>query len=211
MIDLLSRLALPGPDLQRLEFLLTAHRLTSVTRVNQLLDGSRGESSAEHSWHLALAALVLAPRFAPQVDLGRVVTMVVLHDLVEVDAGDVPIYDEQARRDVVAAEQAAAERIFAQLPPEQAAELLALWQEAEAVETADARFAKALDRLQPLLLHWAGDGAAWAARGVTVEQERHLVGVVHDYWPPLGPLVDELISDAHRRRLLRDGAAPEAG
>lgn len=208
--DFLSRLAIPSEDQQRLDFLLTAHRLTSVTRVNQLLDASRGESSAEHSWHLALAALVLAPRFAPQVDLARVVTMVVLHDLVEVEAGDVPIYDEQGRRDVVPAEQAAAERIFARLPPEQAGELLALWQEAEEVETDDARFAKALDRLQPLLLHWAGDGAAWAARGVTVNQERRLVGVVHDYWPPLGSLVDDLISDAYRRRMLRDGDASEA-
>lgn len=203
-MNLLTQLALPVADRRRLDFLLTAHRLTSVVRVNRLLDGSRGESSAEHSWHLALAAVVLAPRFAPQVDLARVVTMVVLHDLVEVDAGDVPIYDEQGRRDVVALEQAAAERIFGRLPSDQAGELLGLWREAEAVETDDARFAKALDRLQPLLLHWAGDGAAWAARGVTVGQERRLVGVVHDYWPPLGPLVDDLISDAQRRGLLGD-------
>ena len=195
-------LPVPTGTRQQLDFLLTAHRLTSVTRVNRLLDDSRGETSAEHSWHLAVAALVLAPQVAPDVDLARVLAMVLLHDLVEVDAGDVPIYDEDARQAVLAAEQAAAVRLFGLLPDGESDALLRLWREAEAVETDDARFAKALDRLQPLLLHWAGNGRAWAERGITVEQERRIMAVIGQYWPPLAPIAATLIDDAHARGML---------
>jgi len=187
---------------QQLGFLLAAHDLTAVVRLNRLLDGSRGETSAEHSWHLALTAITLAADVAPGVDLARVVTMLLIHDLPEVYAGDVPIYDEAARAAVAEAEWEAATRLFGQLPAEQGAEMLALWHEFERAETADARFAKAIDRLQPLLLHCAGDGAVWAERGVTVEQERRLMSVIEAYWPALGPVATALIDDAHRRGLL---------
>jgi putative hydrolase of HD superfamily len=190
---------------RRLDFVLAAHELTAVSRVNRLLNGSRAETSAEHSWHLALTALAFAPE--AEVDLARVVAMLIVHDLPEVEAGDVPIYDEQARIDIVAAEEAAAVRLFARLPPSQGEELLGLWREFERGETADARFARAIDRLQPLLLHWASDGAAWAERGVTVDQERRLMAVIERYWPPLAPIATALIDDAHRRGLL-GGAAP---
>jgi putative hydrolase of HD superfamily len=187
---------------QRLDFVLAAHELTAVSRVNRLLDGSRAETSAEHSWHLALTALAFAPELAPEVDLSRVVAMLLVHDLPEVEAGDVPIYDEQARLDIVAVEHAAAARLFARLPSPQDEELLALWHEFEQGETADARFAKAVDRLQPLLLHWASDGAAWAERGITVDQERRLMAVIGQYWPPLAPIAAALIDDAYQRGLL---------
>ena len=197
---------------QRLDFVLAAHELTAVSRVNRLLDGSRAETSAEHSWHLALTALAFAPEVAPEVDLARVVAMLLVHDLPEVEAGDVPIYDEQARIDIVAVEQAAAARLFARLPAPQGAELLALWHEFEQAETADARFAKAVDRLQPLLLHWASDGAAWAERGVTVDQERRLMAVIEEYWPPFAPIATALVDDAYRRGLLAGAASgPTAG
>lgn len=195
---------LPVPDQVRrqFDFLLASHRLTGVVRVNRLLDGTRGETSAEHSWHLALAAIVLAADHAPGVDVGRVVTMLVIHDLVEVEAGDVPIYDEQARADIVAAEERAAVALFGRLPSEEGDRLLALWHEFEAAETEEARFGRAIDRLQPLLLHWASDGVAWAERGVTVEQERRLMSVIDGFWPSLGPVARSLIDDAHRRGLL---------
>ena len=192
---------------QRLDFLLAAHELTSITRVNRLLDGSRSETSAEHSWHLALAALALAPDAAPTVDLGRVVAMLLIHDLPEVYAGDVPIYDEQARLDIVAAEEAAAGRLFAKLPAGQDDGMLALWHEFERAETDEARFAKAVDRLQPLLLHWASDGAAWAERRVTVAQERRIMAAVGAYWPALAPVATALVDDAHRRGMLVDRLA----
>jgi len=202
--DHLDALAVPPAQRQRLDFLLAAHDLTAVVRVNRLLDGSRCETSAEHSWHLALAALALAPDVAPGVDLGRVLAMLIVHDLPEVYAGDVPIYDEQARLAIVAAEEEAAGRLFGKLPGEQGANLLALWHEFEAAATDEARFARAVDRLQPLLLHWASDGAAWAERRVTVEQERRIMSAIDRYWPPLAPVATALIDDAHRRGMLAD-------
>jgi 5'-deoxynucleotidase YfbR-like HD superfamily hydrolase len=195
-------LPVPDPTRQQLDFLVTAHTLTGVTRLNRLLDGSRGESSAEHSWHLALTAMVLAREHAPDVDLGKVLTMLTIHDLVEVEAGDVPIYDEQARIDVVADEKRAAERLFGRLPGRQGADLLELWHEFEAAQTSAARFARAIDRLQPLLLHWAGDGAAWAERNVTVTQERRLMAAIGAYWPSLAPVGRALIDDAYHRGML---------
>ena len=192
------------PVRRQFDFLIASHHLTGVQRLNRLLDGSRGESSAEHSWHLALMATVLAGEHAPSVDLGRVLAMLVIHDLVEVEAGDVPIYDEQRRLDIVAVEQSAAVAMFGRLPQPQGQRMLELWQEFEAAETDDARFARAIDRLQPLLLHWASDGAAWAARGVTVAQERRLMAVIAQFWPSLGPVADALVTDAHRRGLLAD-------
>jgi putative hydrolase of HD superfamily len=200
----LDALSLPDPTRGQLDFLLESHRLTGVMRLNRLLDGSRCESSAEHSWHLALMAMVLAADHAPGVDLSRVVTMLVIHDLVEVEAGDVPIYDEQLRLDIIAAEQQAAVRLFGRLPSPQSDHLLELWHEFEAAETGDARFARAIDRLQPLLLHWASDGAAWAERGITVAQEQRLMAAIEQFWPSLGPIADALIADAHRRGLLAD-------
>jgi putative hydrolase of HD superfamily len=199
-----SPLDLPlDPDRRRqLDFLVTSHRLTEVRRLNRLLDGSRGETSAEHSWHLALTALVLAGSDAPGVDLERVMTMLVIHDLVEIEAGDVPIYDEQARVDVLDAERQAAERLFGRLPEADAERVAGVWAEFEAAETDEARFAKAIDRLQPLLMHWASDGAAWAERGVSAEQERRLMAVIGEYWPPLAPTAAALIEDAHQRGLL---------
>lgn len=107
----------------------------------------------------------------------------------------------------MAAEREAAARLFARLPAQEADQLAALWRECEDAETDDARFAKALDRLQPLLLHWAGDGAVWAEWRVTVERERRLMAVIEQYWPPLAPVAAALIDDAHRRGLLAtDGA-----
>jgi putative hydrolase of HD superfamily len=203
MTDLLDGLdGVPAPQRQRLGFLLAAHDLTAVLRFNRLLDGSRCETSAEHSWHLALAALTLAPDAAPDVDLGRVLAMLFVHDLPEVYAGDVPVHDEPARLAIAAVEQEAAVRLFGKLPDEQGARMLALWHEFEAGATDEARFARAVDRLQPLLLHWASDGAAWAERRITAEQERRIIAAVGRYWPPLGPVATALIDDAHRRGML---------
>jgi len=209
--DLVDALAVSAPHRQRLDFLLAAHDLTAVLRVNRLLNGSRCETSAEHSWHLALAALTLGPEVAPGVDLGRVLAMLIVHDLPEVYAGDVPIHDEQARLAIAAVEEEAAVRLFGKLPAEQGNQLLALWHEFEAARTDEARFARAIDRIQPLLLHWASDGAAWAERRVTVEQERRIMSAVDTFWPALAPTAAALIDDAHRRGLLPASAGADAG
>jgi putative hydrolases of HD superfamily len=202
MDERLDALDLADEDRSRMAFLVAAHGLTTVSRLNRLLDGSRGESSAEHSWHLALTALVLQDRAGPTVELTRVLEMLVVHDIVEVDAGDVPIYDSQRRTAIVDAEDRAARRLFGLLPEPDAAAQLALWHEFEAAETDDARFARALDRLQPILVHWAGGGAVWRERGITEEQERGLLQLIDQYWPALTPLAAALVNDAVARGML---------
>lgn len=131
-------------------FLLEADNLRRIDRQNLILDCSRPENSAEHSWHLALYALVLAPFAEPEVDIFRAVRMLLLHDLVEIDAGDHPITDEVDWQAVAEAEHAAAQRLFGLLPADQGTKFLALWQEFEAANSPDARFAKRVDHCQPI-------------------------------------------------------------
>lgn len=192
----------------QIRFLLEADRLKTVTRQNLLADRSRRENSAEHSWHLALMALVLADHAAPEIDPLRVVTMVVLHDLVEVDAGDLFVYaDEAARQRQEAAEKAAADRIFGLLPPAQAQALRALWDEFEERLTPDARFARALDRLQPMLLNMAAGGGTWLAHGITADQVLEKVALIEDGSASLGRYSRDMIARAVERGFL----APPAG
>ncbi len=161
-----------GPELapsdldRRLDFLVEVDRLKSVLRAQPISDGSRRENSAEHSWHVALFALILADEAGPEVDRARVLQMLLIHDLVEIDAGDVPIHAEVDRAAQTAAEALAAERLFGLLPGPQGASLKALWAEFEAGESADARFARAIDRLQPPLLNLAAGGGSWDDYGV---------------------------------------------
>lgn len=159
------------PDLgDQLAFLLEADRLKGIERMTRLLDGSRRENSAEHSWHLALFALVLHDHADEPVDLLRVLTMVLLHDLVEIDAGDTFAYDDAGHETKAEREQAAAERLFGLLPPDQGPGLRAIWDEFEHGQSAEARFALALDRLQPVLLNHARGGGPWRDHGVSVER-----------------------------------------
>ena len=162
-------------------FLNEADRLKSVLRATTLVDGSRPENSGEHSWHLALYAMVLADHAGPGVDIGRVVRMLILHDLVEIDVGDVPIHSAngQAHGSMAtqAAEAAAAERIFGLLPPDLAGPFRALWDEFEAAQTPDAVFAKSLDRVQPVMANLMSGGGTWKTYSVTAEQLEARVGV----------------------------------
>ncbi len=172
------------PAADRLEaqfaFLNEADRLKSVLRATTLVDGSRPENSGEHSWHLALYALVLADQAGPGVDIGRVIRMLLIHDLVEIDVGDVPIHSANGQAHASAATQAAeagaADRIFGLLPKDLAADLKALWEEFEAAETPDARFAKALDRVQPVMANLMSGGGTWATYNVTFDQLQDRVG-----------------------------------
>ncbi len=160
-----------SPDLARqLAFLKEIDRLKSIVRLSPLIDRSRRENSAEHSWHLALYALVLAEHAAGAVDVLRVVKMLLIHDIVEIDAGDVPFHLPATHAGQAEREQRAAERIFGLLPEAQAAEFHALWQEFDAAESDDAKFAKALDRFQPMLHNAATDGGTWVECAVTLEQ-----------------------------------------
>jgi putative hydrolase of HD superfamily len=161
-------------------FLNEADRLKSVLRATTLCDGSRAENSGEHSWHLALYAMVLADQAGPEVRIDRVIRMLLIHDLVEIDVGDVPIHSAggQAHASLAtqAAEQRAADRIFSLLPPDQAASFRALWDEFEAAETPDARFAKSLDRVQPVMANLQSGGGTWVTYDVTWPQLESRVG-----------------------------------
>lgn len=155
---------------KQLHFLAEIDRLKSVLRRNRLIDGSRHENSAEHSWHISMLAVVLAEYANAPVDLLHVIKMLLIHDLVEIEAGDTFCYDEAALADQQEREQAAAERLFAMLPSDQAGEFHALWQEFEERTTPDAKFANALDRLQPVLLNYKADGGTWTEYAVPIGQ-----------------------------------------
>lgn len=164
----------------QLAFLREADKLKHVLRATPLADGSRRENSGEHSWHLALYALVLADQAGPGVNIDRVIRMLILHDLVEIDVGDVPIHSANGTAhgsaEVAAAEARAADRIFGLLPPDLGAELRALWEEFEAAESPDAVFAKALDRVQPVLMNMDAGGGSWTDYNVTFDQLESRVG-----------------------------------
>lgn len=145
----------------QLRFLMEADRLKTVIRGNRIADGSRRENTAEHSWHLAMFAMVLSEHAVEPVDLWRVVQMLLLHDLVEIEAGDTPLYDVGGSVGQAEREQAAADILFGLLPKEQGAAFRAMWDEFEAAVTPDARFAKACDRLQPILLNHVVGGGTW--------------------------------------------------
>ena len=144
-----------------MEFLNEACRLKSVIRGTTLCDGSRYENSGEHSWHIALYALTLSEHAPEDVRIDRVIKMLLLHDLVEIDAGDAPIFGDHDAAEMAAKEDAAATHIFGLLPPDQATAFRALWDEFVAAESADARFAKSLDRFQPPNQNLASGGGSW--------------------------------------------------
>jgi len=151
---------------QQLQFLREVDKLKAVQRHNRLLDGSRRENAAEHSWHLALMALVLADLApAPSIDLFRVVQMLLIHDIVEIDAGDTFYYN--AGGDQHEREQLAAQRLFGLLPQDQAQRFQGLWEEFEAGQTPEAAFARALDRFHPIYGNYLLDGGTWRDFGVT--------------------------------------------
>ena len=187
----------------QLAFVLEADRLKTVLRQSLISDGSRRENTAEHSWHLALMAVVLAGHAPPGTDLGRVGAMLVLHDLVEIDAGDLFLYsgaDALARQEE--AERAAADRLYAILPAPQAADMRGLWEEFEERRTPEARFARALDRLQPMLLNMLNDGGTWMSHGVPLERVLASVNLIEEGSASLGAYARTMIAMAVERGFL---------
>jgi putative hydrolase of HD superfamily len=151
-----------------LAFFMELDRLKSVIRRNRLADGSRCENTAEHSWHLGMAALVFAPHATEPVDIGRAVAMALAHDIVEIDAGDTFAYDEghdAATKE--AREQEAADRLFGMLPAAEGSFLRELWDEYERGDTPEARYVMAIDRMAPMLLNLAEGGTTWTEHGIT--------------------------------------------
>lgn len=198
---------------RQLRFILELDRLKGVGRQSYVLGGARKENSAEHSWHVALMVLVLAEYADAPLDRFRVVEMLLVHDIVEIEAGDTYIYDESGNQSKAEREQAAATRLFGLLPPDQAAQFRVLWEEYEAGETTEARFAGSLDRLMPLLHNVATAGRSWREHGVTAEQVRARIQPsiqmgCRRFWE----YADAVVTEADRRGYLSraTGAARQA-
>lgn len=158
------------------DFLNEADRLKSVLRGTTLCDGSRRENSGEHSWHIALYALILQEHAIAPVNIDRVIRMLLIHDLVEIDAGDNPIHGDHDVAEMARIEQLAADRLFGLLPTDQRDTLRVLWEEFEAAETPDAIFAKSVDRVQPVMANLESGGGTWPEYKVTPEQLETRVG-----------------------------------
>ena len=178
---------------QQIAFIIEIDKLKRILRQTLLTDASRQENSAEHSWHIALMAVVLSEYAPTEIDLLKVIKLLLLHDLVEIDAGDTFCYDVAANQNKVERELAAADRIFGLLPAEQDVELRSLWEEFEAQTTPEALFAAALDRLQPLLNNQQTDGASWQKHGITREQVLWRMQPVKAGAPQLWTLIEEIV------------------
>jgi putative hydrolase of HD superfamily len=189
---------------QQIQFIIEIDQLKQVLRQTLLNDGSRRENSAEHSWHLAMMVIVLA-EYAPQgVTLLSAIKMVLLHDLVEIDAGDTFCYDVQGNESKAQREAQAALRLFGLLPADQASELRSLWEEFEAQETPTAKFAAALDRIQPLLHNQQNRGGTWLIHGITRDQVMKRMAAVETGAPELWLFVQQVIEECVAAGYLKD-------
>ncbi|CAM06393.1 putative hydrolase of HD superfamily [Saccharopolyspora erythraea NRRL 2338] len=198
--------AIPERLRAQLNFLVEVDKLKTVLRQSPLAAVERRENDAEHCWHLAMMVPVLAEYSDEPIDVGRTIQLVVVHDLIEIYAGDTPLYDAEAGHDQEARERAAADRLFPLLPADQAEHFRALWDEFEQRRTPEARFAKAMDRLQPFLLNWMARGGTWQAPGVTVDDVRRRKSVIGDASSSLWSAAREMIDEGVRRGWMRPSA-----
>lgn len=188
---------------QQIQFLLEIDKLKTILRRTNLIDNSRHENDAEHSWHLAMMAVVLADHAAADVNIFRVIKMLLVHDLVEIDAGDTFAYDNSPHADTKNdREREAANRLYGLLPQDIRTELMGLWEEFEAGETADAKFAIALDRMHPLLLNYFSGGGAWTKHNITKEKVIARQCVIGDASQSLWEMVKAIIDDSEKKGYL---------
>ena len=187
---------------QQLQFITEIDQLKLVLRQTLLIDQSRRENSAEHSWHLALMAMVLSDYAAVPIELTKVIKMVLLHDIVEIDAGDVFCYDVEGNVGKEEREMLAADRIFGLLPPDQAQAYRAIWDEFEAHDTPEAKFAAALDRIQPFWHNLQTNGGTWRQHRISKAQVLQRMAPVKVGTPDLWPWVEEAIANAVHDGLL---------
>ncbi len=187
---------------KQLAFIIEIDKLKSVFRRNYVSDGSRKENDAEHSWYFALSAMILAEHANESIDINRVMRMGLIHDIVEIDAGDTFIYDDGARLDQEARERMAAERLFGMLPDDQRDEFRALWDEFEAHVTAESRFARAIDRVSAVILNHATGGKAWREHGVTYHKVYDVNRKIADGSTSIWHFIEGIINDAANRGIL---------
>lgn len=181
---------------QKIDFLKEVDQLKQVYRKSFLMDGSRNENDAEHTWHISLMAVILSEYAESNIDLLKVIKMLLIHDIVEIDAGDTFAYDEVGYLDKEEREQKAAERIFGLLPDEQKDHLIELWNEFEKQQSNEAKYASALDRMQPLLQNYYSKGSSWKANGITRNQVLKRNAIIKDASEQLWEYVCQLVEES---------------
>ena len=191
---------------QQLKFSAEIDQMTGILRRTVLLDKSRRENDAEHSWHIAVMALLFEEYAIRPIDVGRVVKMCVVHDLVEIYAGDTFAYDEKGNVGKAEREAAAADKLFAQLPKEQGEMIRSLWEEFDAMETDDAKYAACMDRLQPFLHNSLTDGHTWVESGTNRAVVRKRMAVIGEFMPRVYEWIEQSMDKAIAEGWLKEEA-----
>ena len=190
---------------QQMKFLVEADKMKTIMRQTLLIDKSRQENDAEHSWHFALMAMVLFEyAYSPKVDMLRVLKMALIHDLVEIYAGDTFAYDDVGYEDKLKREGEAANKLFGLLPTDQGDEYRDLWEEFDEMKTPDAIYASAIDRLQPLVNNYLTDGHTWSFPGVDSTKVYKRASKIKEALPELWGFVDHMLQDSIKRGLLKE-------
>ncbi len=171
---------------KQIEFIFEVDKLKRILRQSILTDGKKRENDAEHSWHISLMAILLSEYSNEDIDVLRVIKMLLIHDIVEIDAGDTYCYDKEGHNDKREREEKAAKRIFGMLPKDQCDDMISLWEEFELMETAESKYAASLDRLQPLLLNYATNGKSWRDHDIEskqiLERNAHIENGSKELW-----------------------------
>lgn len=188
---------------QQLKFTAEIDKMTSILRRTMLIDGSRRENDAEHSWHIAVMALLFSEYTIEPVDISRAVKMCVVHDLIEIYAGDTFAYDVKGNQDKAQREQAAADKLFAILPSEQGSEIRSLWEEFDAMQTPDAKYAACMDRLQPFLHNTLTNGHTWVEGQTNSGMVKKRMSIIKDFMPQVYDWVEQNISNAIQKGWLK--------
>jgi len=189
--------------LKQIDFIKEIDKVKYIQRKTKLFNSNRNENDAEHSWHLAMMALILAEHANEPIDVLKVVKMVLIHDIVEIDAGDTFIYDTQKNHVNTDQERLAANRIFGLLPKEQSKEFIAVWEEFEAGQTPEAKFARAMDRLEPLLQNTSNNGGTWKEFDVDYSKVFEKKKIINEGSTTIWKYAEELINESVEKGILR--------
>ena len=190
--------------LHQIAFIKEIDKVKYIQRKTKLFNSDRNENDAEHSWHLALMAIVLAEHSNEPIDVLKVVKMVLIHDIVEIDAGDIFLYDSEVNHDNTDEERIAANRIFGLLPEKQAQDFISIWEEFEAGETNEAKFARSMDRLEPLLQNTSNNGGTWKEFDVPYKKVYEKKSVIKEGSKTLWNYAEELINDIVAKGILKE-------
>lgn len=190
--------------LHQIAFIKEIDKVKYIQRKTKLFNSDRNENDAEHSWHLALMAIVLAEHSNEPIDVLKVVKMVLIHDIVEIDAGDIFLYDSEVNHDNTDEERIAANRIFGLLPEKQAQDFISVWEEFEAGETNEAKFARSMDRLEPLLQNTSNNGGTWKEFGVPYKKVYEKKSVIKEGSKTLWNYAEGLINDSVAKGILKE-------